>query len=402
MKYPRKMQGYRDRVQAAAARGDVQAREAMCLVLYLEEVNGGPKTREWQRRKLAAALLKQDLEADIPRRDGLWGDGRGKCHECRRKFTGEPRLMFQRVYALGGPGRCSTRLRAAVGAYLCKGKDHGDHQTVPGSAGRECGAPGARSTSRTPGSGCSPRSAVAQSSCRSSVHSESGIAVGTTGPSTSCCPSVQRHVRAEPTTPVVIGRRPGPLENLTNWRLRKDLRPYRSYADNARVERSVKISAGAVRRNRGLAPSTQSKLARPRNDNDSERDGRRAGLHRGHQQAERPRDLRPDDRGPHLRGFARNSRIRTREDDRWLERVFLMFPDYTIRVETIVGQGELVAVFGSASGTYNGKRGLVPENKFEMPAAWRGVVQNGKVKRWQVYADWTAGTRTIAEDEATG
>ena len=80
----------------------------------------------------------------------------------------------------------------------------------------------------------------------------------------------------------------------------------------------------------------------------------------------------------------------------------LMFPDYTIRVETIVGQGELVAVFGSASGTYNGKRGLVPENKFEMPAAWRGVVQNGKVKRWQVYADWTAGTRTIAEDEATG
>ena len=79
-----------------------------------------------------------------------------------------------------------------------------------------------------------------------------------------------------------------------------------------------------------------------------------------------------------------------------------MFPDYTIRVETIVGQGEVVAVFGSASGTYNGKRGLVPENKIEMPAAWRGVVQNGKVKRWQVYADWTAGTRTIAEDEATG
>lgn len=79
-----------------------------------------------------------------------------------------------------------------------------------------------------------------------------------------------------------------------------------------------------------------------------------------------------------------------------------MFPDYTIRVEAIVGQGELVAVFGSASGTYNGKRGLVPENKIEMPAAWRAVVQDGKVKRWQVYADWTAGMRTIAEDEATG
>ena len=81
---------------------------------------------------------------------------------------------------------------------------------------------------------------------------------------------------------------------------------------------------------------------------------------------------------------------------------FRMFPDYTILVETILGDSELVAVFGSASGTYNGKRGLVPENRIEMPAAWRAVVQNGKVKRWQVYADWTEGIRTIAEDKAVG
>jgi len=81
---------------------------------------------------------------------------------------------------------------------------------------------------------------------------------------------------------------------------------------------------------------------------------------------------------------------------------FRMFPDYTILVETILGDGELVAVFGSASGTYNGKRGPVPENRIEMPAAWRAVVQNGKVKRWQVYADWTEGTRIIAEDKAVG
>jgi ketosteroid isomerase-like protein len=83
----------------------------------------------------------------------------------------------------------------------------------------------------------------------------------------------------------------------------------------------------------------------------------------------------------------------------WKE-YFRLFPDYTVQVETILGQGELVAVFGSASGTYNGKRGLVPENRIEMPAAWRAVVQNGRVKRWQVYADWTEGIRTIAEDEA--
>lgn len=85
----------------------------------------------------------------------------------------------------------------------------------------------------------------------------------------------------------------------------------------------------------------------------------------------------------------------------WRE-YFRMFPDYTIHVETILADHDLVAVFGSASGTYNGKRGPVLENRIEMPAAWRAVVQNGKVRRWQVYADWTEGTRTIAEDEAVG
>jgi ketosteroid isomerase-like protein len=80
------------------------------------------------------------------------------------------------------------------------------------------------------------------------------------------------------------------------------------------------------------------------------------------------------------------------------EQYFRMFPDYEIRVESILEDKDLVAVFGSASGTYNGKRGLIPENRIEMPAAWKAVVAKGKVKLWQVYADWTEGTRIIAED----
>ena len=73
------------------------------------------------------------------------------------------------------------------------------------------------------------------------------------------------------------------------------------------------------------------------------------------------------------------------------EEYFRMFPDYKIRVENILQDKALVAAFGSASGTYNGKRGLVPENRIEMPAAWKAVVENGKIKLWQVYADWTEG-----------
>jgi len=84
------------------------------------------------------------------------------------------------------------------------------------------------------------------------------------------------------------------------------------------------------------------------------------------------------------------------------EGYFRMFPDYKIRIESILGDKALVAVFGSASGTYNGKRGLVPENRIEMPAAWKAVVENGKVKLWQVYADWTEGSRIIEADKETG
>jgi predicted ester cyclase len=78
---------------------------------------------------------------------------------------------------------------------------------------------------------------------------------------------------------------------------------------------------------------------------------------------------------------------------------FRMFPDYQMQVERMFAQESVVAVFGSAAGTYNGKRGLVPQNRIEMPAAWKAVVENGKIKLWQVYADWTEGCRIIDEDE---
>jgi len=37
-----------------------------------------------------------------------------------------------------------------------------------------------------------------------------------------------------------------------------------------------------------------------------------------------------------------------------------------------------------------------------MPAAWKALVEKGKVKHWQVYADWTEGMRIINEDKDMG
>jgi hypothetical protein len=84
------------------------------------------------------------------------------------------------------------------------------------------------------------------------------------------------------------------------------------------------------------------------------------------------------------------------------EEYFRLFPYYRIEAERMLADKTLVAVFGSASGTYSGKRGLIPENRIEMPAAWKAVIENDKVKLWQVYADWTEGSRTIKDDEEAG
>jgi hypothetical protein len=35
-----------------------------------------------------------------------------------------------------------------------------------------------------------------------------------------------------------------------------------------------------------------------------------------------------------------------------------------------------------------------------MSAAWKAVVSDGKIKLWQVYADWTAGCKTIDTDNS--
>lgn len=81
---------------------------------------------------------------------------------------------------------------------------------------------------------------------------------------------------------------------------------------------------------------------------------------------------------------------------------FRMFPDYRNHMSGFLQEGTKVMAFGHVSGTYNGKRGLVSGNRITMPAAWRAVVQDGRVVEWQVYADWSEGARIMEEDAKAG
>lgn len=70
----------------------------------------------------------------------------------------------------------------------------------------------------------------------------------------------------------------------------------------------------------------------------------------------------------------------------WLD-FFISFPDYTIKVDEVIADGDSIAVFGKAKGTYWKKGELEDKNKFEVPASWQAKLTEGKISEWRVYAD---------------
>ncbi len=66
---------------------------------------------------------------------------------------------------------------------------------------------------------------------------------------------------------------------------------------------------------------------------------------------------------------------------------YSMVPDYWIKVDKMYCDGESVAALGRAGGTYTSDGQLKPENQWDIPAAWYGIVRNDKVVEWRVYAD---------------
>lgn len=66
---------------------------------------------------------------------------------------------------------------------------------------------------------------------------------------------------------------------------------------------------------------------------------------------------------------------------------FALFPDYRISHEEIFEDRDAVAVLGSASATYAVAGKLPKENHWEVPAAWKAVVRDGRIAEWRVYCD---------------
>jgi len=84
--------------------------------------------------------------------------------------------------------------------------------------------------------------------------------------------------------------------------------------------------------------------------------------------------------------LGREVRGRDRMSQAWTT-YFQMFPDYRIAIREHLCQGQVVALFGAASGTVASSGDPPNVSRWRIPAAWRAVVWEGRVAEWQVYAD---------------
>jgi hypothetical protein len=66
---------------------------------------------------------------------------------------------------------------------------------------------------------------------------------------------------------------------------------------------------------------------------------------------------------------------------------FDLFPDYKIEINEILKKDSLICILGYASGTYMNLTNENNSNHWKIPAAWKAIVKNNKIKQWQVYAD---------------
>ena len=67
---------------------------------------------------------------------------------------------------------------------------------------------------------------------------------------------------------------------------------------------------------------------------------------------------------------------------------FELFPDYKIEFTDIVQNDSIIVLLGFASGTYKTDPNNEDKNNFwKVPASWKAIVLDKKIKLWQVYAD---------------
>ena len=67
---------------------------------------------------------------------------------------------------------------------------------------------------------------------------------------------------------------------------------------------------------------------------------------------------------------------------------YKLFPDYYIEITDYTENTTMIGLFGYAGGTYKNIKDKSNSNYWRTPASWKAIVENGKIKYWQVFCDY--------------
>ena len=78
---------------------------------------------------------------------------------------------------------------------------------------------------------------------------------------------------------------------------------------------------------------------------------------------------------------------------------FELFPDYQIEISDITENVSTIGLFGYASATYKNLTNKLDSNFWRIPASWKAIVENNKIKHWQVYCDYSSLFKIIEKNK---
>jgi ketosteroid isomerase-like protein len=79
---------------------------------------------------------------------------------------------------------------------------------------------------------------------------------------------------------------------------------------------------------------------------------------------------------------------------------YQMFPDYSVEITDIIEENSVIGLFGSVSATYKIIKDTTNSNFWKTPAAWKAIVENKKIKHWQVYCDYTQLMEIVKKNQS--
>jgi hypothetical protein len=68
---------------------------------------------------------------------------------------------------------------------------------------------------------------------------------------------------------------------------------------------------------------------------------------------------------------------------------FELFPDYKIKISDISENESVIGLFGYVNATYKNLTNKLNSNFWRIPASFKAIVENNKIKHWQVYCDYS-------------